>query len=169
MSSERDLMKEKIREVRRRFDALPPGDRARLRRSRSAGEIALEGSYWRIAEGAHRSALPGVVLLFAEAPQTRRLGITFAFGRFLKARLSSGEEGRDLRFRRVIASADRDELYHRMRGILRLASGGDAPVDWGELGLDLINFFPGEHVRRAWTEAYFAPTQIAVKPNKENS
>jgi CRISPR type I-E-associated protein CasB/Cse2 len=163
MSSDRDEVVAQIRAVRKRYDdTLSDGDRARLRRAKSIDEVALEGAYWRIAEGAsevHPRTLQGLVMLFGLAPQRSTVG--FALGRFLRERLVSGEEGKDLRFRRLIAR-DRDELVHRLRGVLRLACGGDVPVDWGALGADL--HFWSDRVRREWAQSFYAPSkQVAAQ------
>ena len=145
---------QQLRAVRQRYDALPAGDRAILRRCKDEGEIRLEGAYWRVVGDAKdvEYALATAVLLFPLAPHQTKQG--FSFGRFLRQHLTSSEEGAALRVRRVV-QADRDELGHRLRGLLKLASGGEKAVDWGVLGTDIVYF--GDVVRRRWTQDFFAP------------
>ena len=145
---------QQLRAVRHRYDALSAGDRAILRRCKNEDEIRLEGAYWRTVGDAKdvEHALVTAVLLFPLAPHQTKQG--FSFGRFLRQHLTSSEEGAALRVRRVV-QAERDELAHRLRGLLKLASGGEKAVDWGVLGSDLVYF--GDSVRRRWTQDFFAP------------
>lgn len=149
-----------VREARRRFDSMSAGDRAQLRRTKDVEDLLMEGAYWRLVGNLHRPGLPNVVLLFGEAPH-RIFKMGFSFGRFLKQHLPSNEESQSLRFRRIIES-EREDLPHRMRGLLRLASKREKPVDWGALGADIIFF--GDAVKRRWTQDFFAPIQIVGKP-----
>jgi len=147
-----------LRAVRARYDKLPRGDIASLRRCRTADEIAIEGTYWRIGSPlAQRQVhLPHVVLLFPLAPQVAREGVSF--GRFLRRQLGDSD-GAALRFRRLLDSRGRDDLDHRLRGILRLACADRAPVDWGVLGTDILWFFSESgSVRRRWAQDFYAPT-----------
>ena len=69
--------------------------------------------------------------------------------------------GAALRFRRLLSCRDRerDELDHRLRGVLRLACADKAPVDWGVLGVDILWFFAeSDSVRRRWAQDFYAPT-----------
>jgi CRISPR type I-E-associated protein CasB/Cse2 len=59
-------------------------------------------------------------------------------------------------------------LDHRLRGILRLACGSGAPVDWGVLGVDILWFFAESgSVRRRWAQDFYAPAapSQASSPN----
>ena len=143
-----------LRAVRARYDALPAGDRAILRRCKTEDDVRLEGAYWRVVGDARgvEHALATAVLLFPLAPH--KTMNSFSFGRFLKQHLTSSEEGAALRVRRVV-QAERDELAHRLRGLLRLSANGTHAVDWGVLGSDLVYF--GDRVRRTWTQDFFAP------------
>lgn len=146
-----------LRAVRGRYDKLPRGDRASLRRCRTADEIALEGTYWRIGGllAQRQVHLPHVVLLFPLAPQATHE--RFSLGGFLNRRLGSSS-GAALRFRRLLDSRDRDDLDHRLRGLLRLACADQAPVDWGVLGTDILWFFAeSDAVRRRWAQDFYAP------------
>ena len=149
-----------LRQLRARYDSLSRGDTATLRRCRSADEVGLEGTYWRIAGGLARqqSHLPHVVLLFPLAPH--RASEAFRFGRFLARQLGESD-GAKLRFRRLLDCRDRDELDHRLRGLLRLACGDRDPVDWGALGTDILWFFAeAGTVRRRWAQDFYAPTPL---------
>ncbi len=150
-------LREAIRGVRRRYDQLERGRTAPIRRCRSADEIALEGVYWRIGEGIAREQrhLTHVVLLFPLTPDAPNE--KFSFGRYLHRQIGDRDNA-VLRFRRLLDSRDRDELDHRLRGILKLASGERAPVDWGVLGTDIIWFFAeSDNVRRRWAQDFYAP------------
>jgi CRISPR type I-E-associated protein CasB/Cse2 len=155
---------DELRAVRARFDKLPRGDVAVLRRCRTADEIALEGDYWRIRGGLARD-ISHVVLLFPLAGQANREG--FSFGRFLRHQLR-GRDGKvspaaTLRFRRLLDSRDKAELTHRLRGLLRLACAAGAPVDWGALGSELVWFFAESgSVRRRWAQDFYAPTSSSL-------
>jgi CRISPR type I-E-associated protein CasB/Cse2 len=154
-----DPLCEALRAVRRRYDSLRRGETAPLRRKRSAGEVALEGVYWRVGGGLaqRRHDLSHVVLLFPLAAQASPSSSPFLFGRFLRRQLGDGD-GAALRFRRLLASRDRDELDHRMWSVLRLACADKASVDWGVLGSDLLRFFSeSDYVRRRWAQDFYAP------------
>ena len=153
-----------LRAVRARYDKLPRGEVASLRRCRTADEIAIEGTYWRIGSPlAQRQVhLPHVVLLFPLAPQVGREG--FSFGGFLSRQLGDSD-GAALRFRRLLDSRARDDLDHRLRGILRLACADGTPVDWGVLGTDILWFFSESGaVRRRWAQDFYAPTTSRPTP-----
>ncbi len=160
-----DELATSIRDIRARFDALDRGEVAHVRRSRSARELVLEPVYWRVvgdvsarhaeiaAHGAH------VVLLFPYAKH--RAHPRFATGRYFRDHLGDGD-GAALRFRRLLACESREELDHRMRGVLRLVAGEGAPVDWGVLGRDLLWFFAeSNRVRRDWAQDFYAPLRTA--------
>lgn len=153
-------LREELLAVRRRYDELNRGETAPLRRCQTADEVARERVYWRIGGSLaqKRHDLAHVVLLFPLAPQARRSNRPFTFGQFLRRKLGDGD-GAALRFRRLLASNDRDELDHRLRGVLRLACADKAPVDWGVLGTDILWFFAeSDFVRRSWAQNFYAPT-----------
>lgn len=150
-------LKNAIRGARARYDQLTRGQTAPLRRCRSADEVALEGAFWRVAGalGREERHLAQVVLLFPLAPQSP--SEKFSFGRYLRNELPGGD-GASLRFRRLLDSRDWDELSHRLRGILKLASRNAAGVEWGALGLDILWFFAeSDNVRRRWAQDFYAP------------
>lgn len=156
-STRLDELRSDLRAVRGVYDTLPRGATAVLRRCRTAEEVALEGVYWRIGGRlAHRQIhLSHVVLLFPLAGHAVREG--FSFGRFLKRQ--TGDKGAAvLRFRRLLDSRDRDELDHRLRGLLRLACADGTAVDWGVLGADVLWFFAESGAtRRRWAQDFYAP------------
>lgn len=163
-----DEIRDELREVRFRYDKLPRGATARLRRCRSGSEVRLEPIYWQVAGksgyGAWSRWLPHVVLLYPLADQLRQLE-GFRFGRYLRHNLRDNEAAQ-LRFRRLLASRDQDELSHRLRGLLRLAAANRAPVDWGGLGLDIVWFFAeSDNVRRRWAQDFYAPITSATVPS----
>lgn len=158
MSTSHELQ-EGLRVVRGRYDELKRGETAPLRRCRTASEVALESAYWRVGGTlAHSEVhLAHVVLLFPLALQAGTSSRAFSFGRFLRGHLGESS-GAMLRFRRLIASGDRDELDHRLRGMLRLACADKAPLDWTILGRDILWFFAeSDHVRRRWAQDFYAP------------
>lgn len=128
-------LREALRSVRRRYDQLDRGKTAQIRRCRTADDVALEGAYWKIGEtlAYAQRHLPHVVLLYPMAPHASISGRRFSFGRYLRRQIGDSD-GATLRFRRLLDSRDREELDHRLRGILRLAAGDHAPVDWGSSG-----------------------------------
>lgn len=157
-------LREGIRGVRRRYDQLDRGRTAPIRRCRTAGEVALEGAYWRIGDALAREQghLPHVVLLFPLAPHAKNE--KFSFGRYLFRQIGDRDNA-VLRFRRLLDSRDRDELDHRLRGILKLASADRTPVDWGVLGTDILWFFgERETVRRRWAQDFYAPISREPTP-----
>lgn len=146
-----------LRALRGRYDQLPRGQTAAIRRCKTADEIALEGVYWRIAAAgpAAQPYLAHVVLLFPLV--AHRTKDDFAFGRYLRHHLGDGD-GAALRFRRLLDCRDRDELDHRLRGVLKLAARDGSPVDWGVLGVDILWFFAeSDAVRRRWAQDFYAP------------
>ena len=147
-------LRDAIRAVRGRYDQLPRGQTAAIRRCKTADEVALEGVYWRIAASEHADQpnLTHVVLLFPLV--AHRTKDDFAFGRYLRHQLGDGD-GAALRFRRLLDCRDRDELDHRLRGVLKLASRDGAAVDWGVLGTDILWFFAeSDAVRRRWAQDF---------------
>ena len=155
-----------LRSVRGRYDQLDRGKTAQIRRCRTADDVALEGTYWRIGETLAREQrhLPHVVLLFPIALQVSITEKMFSFGQYLRRHIGE-RDASTLRFRRLLDSRDRDELDHRLRGILRLAAGDHAPVDWGVLGLDVLWFFAeSDAVRRRWAQDFYAPTSRERSP-----
>lgn len=150
-------LRDEVRAMRARYDALDRGGKAAIRRHRIATELPLERVYWQVAGGLGRTEwnLEHVVLLFPLA--TQRGHQRFSFGKYL-ARELGDNAGARLRFRRLVASRDRDELDHRLRDLLRLADGVHNPVDWGELGRDILWFFAeSDAVRRSWAQDFYAP------------
>lgn len=148
-----------LRGVRARYDSLQRGRTAAIRHCKTAEDVILEPVYWHVAGPlAERRNLPHVVLLFPLVPQLRNLsGGRFSLGRYLRRQLGD-TGGATLRFRRVMASADLDDLDHRLRRVLRLASTDGGLVDWGVLGADILWFFHENHlVRRRWAQDFYAP------------
>jgi CRISPR type I-E-associated protein CasB/Cse2 len=153
-----------IRAVRSEYDqGLSPGDRAVLRRCREPGELLLEGAFWRVAsrfgDERARPRLAVVVFLFAACDAARPDGK--GFGRFLHRHLTRGKKlspGAKLRFRRLIAAPDVDALATRLR---RLLVSLQAPLDWGVLGYDLMQWqrstVGAEEVPRRWAQDFYAP------------
>ncbi|MCE9574551.1 MAG: type I-E CRISPR-associated protein Cse2/CasB [Deltaproteobacteria bacterium] len=161
-ASHADVLVDDIRVVRARYDQLDRGLVAQLRRCRSATEVELEGTYWRIAGDFGRRQpnlvrhLAHVVLLFPYAAHRTRQG--FSVGRFLREQLDD-KDGSSLRVRRILAVETRDELDHRLRALLRLTAAGGAPVDWGVVGRDLLWFFAeSDATRRRWAQDFYAPS-----------
>ena len=117
-STRGDALRNAIRDVRRRYDQLDRGQTAPIRRCRTADEVALEGAYWRIGEAVTHEQwhLPHVVLLFPLAPHT--VNDRFSFGCYLRKQCGNSDTA-SLRFRRLLDSRDRNELDHRLRGLLR--------------------------------------------------
>lgn len=154
-----------IRDVRMRYDRLERGRTAPIRRCRSANELALEGAYWRIGDALAREQrhFVHVVLLFPLAKHATNE--RFSFGRYLHRQVGDRDNA-VMRFRRLLDSRDRDELDHRLRGMLRLAGADDVPVDCGVLGTDILWFFAdSDSVRRRWAQDFYAP--ISVEPSAE--
>lgn len=157
-----------IRLVRARYDQLERGPVAQLRRCRSAAAIELEGAYWRVAGDFSKSNpnltrhVPHLVLLFPYAGQ--RTKSTFSVGQFLRDHLGD-KPGANLRFRRVLSAESRDELDHRLRGLLRLAAADGARVDWGVLGRDILWFFAeSDATHRRWAQDFYAPMTHDTSP-----
>ena len=170
-----ERLQDDLREIRRRYDSLSRGRRAAIRHSKTVEDLVLDPVYWHVAGAlTHtRRDLPHVVLLFPYAAQGRQRTRQFSFGRFLAQRLGD-TEGAALRFRRIMASSDPDDLDHRLRGVLRLACGDGAAIDWAVLGADILGFFhEGRHVRRRWAQDFYAPiasdTPTATRPDSRRT
>lgn len=150
-------LRDEVRDVRRRYDQLPRGLTAAIRRCRTDDDVTMEGTFWRIGGAlAHTQPhLAGVVLLFPLGEQAT--SDRFSFGRYLKRQVGDGP-GALLRVRRLLDSRDRAELLHRLRATLRLAARGGAPLDWGVLAEDIFWFFgESNRVRRRWAQDFYAP------------
>ena len=144
-----------VRAVRARYDRLAPPEVAALRRCRTAADVVLDGTYWRIGGklAERQTHLAHVILLFPHArhDESRR----FAMGTFLRRTLGD-EAGAQRRFRRLLDSRERDELDRRLGSVLRLACSGGRGVDWGVLGRDILSFFAeGDDVKRRWARTFY--------------
>lgn len=156
-ASRLEALRNEIRQVRNRYDALERGRTAAIRRCKDADDVVLEAAFWHVGAELARAEryLPHVVLLFPVV--SHKTQVRFSFGRYLRTQLGDGD-GANLRFRRLLDSRDRDELSHRLRAVLRLAGGSGAPVDWGVLGADILWFFAAsESVKRRWAQDFYAP------------
>lgn len=157
------LDEEHVRAVRRAYDGLSPGDRAVLKRCRDAGEISMEGAFWRVVRAAPEPArvrLAEVVLCFSAAQQLRHTAGFNPGGYFRRALAGRKHDLTDagaLRFRQLLQVRDREELAHRLRRLLVFA---DAPVDWGRLGRDV--FYWGDRVRRRWAQDFYSNAKEAA-------
>lgn len=151
-----DAIQQSIREARHRYDALDRGQTAPLRRCRTANEVGVEGVYWCVAGSfGQEQNLSHVVLLFPLASQSTQP--RFSFGQYLRRHLGD-TDGAKLRVRRLLACRDREELGHRLRGVLKLANATSHPVDWGILGSEILWFFAENgNARRRWAEGFYAP------------
>jgi CRISPR type I-E-associated protein CasB/Cse2 len=165
----RQALAQDLRSVRAAYDQLERGESAAIRRARDAAELALEGVFWRIGGATARRErhLAHVVLAFPLAEH--RTMATFSFGLYLQRAIGANASGL-MRFRRLLASRDRDELDRRLRALLRLAAKDGAPVDWGVLGADVLWFFASsDRVRRRWAQDFYAPiaSERSTSPSKE--
>src|SRR5437762_11639708 len=82
-----------VRRVRRAYDALPRGDRAVLRRCRSARDVMLEGTFWRLVDDVPAELQPRfapVVACFPSARALARAGAGLSLGAHLRRRLYQG-------------------------------------------------------------------------------
>jgi CRISPR type I-E-associated protein CasB/Cse2 len=152
----REDLEHKVRDARRRYDKLSRGETASLRRCRTANESELESIFWKVNDSQRIPNFAHVVVLFPLA-NARLATRPFSFGSFLRGKLGDTDSAA-LRFRRVLESRTRDELDHRLRGLLKLATADGSRVDWGVLGVDVLWFF-GERdsVRRRWAQDFYAP------------
>lgn len=142
------------------------GDRPELRRCRNIDDVLMSEAYHRarrLLAGAGFSVqyqdekLANVIGLFAhvrthqKAPKARSLAVQMASGG------SAGEGARvsGLRFRRLLQVRDRDELYARLMGVIRLL---DQTVDINLLARDVFYWSAdtGNRVRRQWATDYWA-------------
>lgn len=153
-----DRLRGRLRDARMRYDQLSQGHCAHIRRCKTASDLLVEGSYWRIGGAlAHEEQyLPHVVLLFPFASHVRH--DRFSFGCYLHAHLGN-PGGATFRFRRLLDSRDGPELDRQLRAIMRLVTRARAPVDWGVVGTDILDFYVKRNeVRRRWAQDFYAPT-----------
>ena len=155
-----------VRRLRGRYDALPPGGKATLRRCATASELGAEGMFWRLVDDAHvpddeRWRMAHVVACFDAAGVGRE-----RFARWLRGTAYGDVQkpddlpARAVRVRRMLASRDRDELVHHLRRLLRHGfQKSRRGVDWGALGADIL--FWGDGVRRSWAEEFFTSKLIS--------
>lgn len=159
-------VKELAGALRARYDALPPGAKATLRRCGTANELRVEGVYWRLIDdaavpSAARSNMAYVVGCFDTAESGSE-----SFARWLRRTaygdVKSGDlPARSVRFRRLLAASHGDELVHHLRALLRQGfQKSSRGVNWSELGADI--FFFGDAVRRRWAEQFFTGSTTAA-------
>lgn len=153
--------KEATLRARDRYDALPPGARAKLKRCRTADDLLEEGVFWRLVDDMGidnklRQQFARVVLCFPYA-EASHAGMPFP--RWLRTTVYGEVKDSDLptrasRFRRALAARDRDELAHELRRLLQHGFNATRRgVEWGELGADIIYW--GDAVRRRWAQQFF--------------
>lgn len=134
------------------------GDRAQLRRAKTAEEVLVSPAYQRTLIAILRSrklnpslsqqerlALGAGVLSHAESltdgpPMPRRLGQLQVLD----------ESIRDLRFRRLLAVTDRDELYIGLLRMLKFMKGKVDPVS-----LVLGAYWWNERTKKEWAREYY--------------
>jgi CRISPR system Cascade subunit CasB len=149
-------------EVWRRELRHVPGLRAELRRARCGDEVFLTSAFQRglapwlasrgfpLGHNEKRGLARGVGLL---AHLDRTAGGT-TLARQLADAPSGSQHVRDVRFRRLLAVDDYDDLYIMLLRLLRYLDGA-ANVR------DLVTgaFFWGETIKRRWAEQYFTGTK----------
>ncbi len=151
-----ELTAEQAREVRQRYDALSPQERAALARCPDANAIMMERSFWSVAGSSSddvRLRLAHLVACYPNAPQMADPA-GFKPGAFLRSVLHPGAESVEpaqaQRYRQLVQARDVDELVHRLRRILAEAK---APVDWGVLGRDMFQW--SDMVRKVWDKDFY--------------
>lgn len=163
VGTHRDETEARVRALRERYDGLPAGARAALRRLGAADDLLLEGVFWRLVgeakiPEADRARMAHVVACFDSANHVARAE---PFGRWLRRTVFDGVKDADLptravRVRRLLAARDRNELVHQLRRLVRHGfQKTRRGVDWAALGADILWW--GDGVRRRWAQDFFAP------------
>lgn len=160
------------RSLRMRYDALPPGPKAMLRRCATADDVRAEGVYWRLVEEAgvpeqERRRMAHVVACFDAAGSGSE-----SFARWARATVYGDVKQQDLparslRMRRLLAARDRDELVHQLVKLLRHGfAKSRRGTDWGALGADVL--FWGDGVRQKWAQHFYTskPTAAGLQPQE---
>lgn len=142
------------------------GDRARIRRSRSPDEVAMQSIYYELLESVldinggdilskmvpYR--LPLIAGLLAHVKENdSKCPIAKAMG--MKKQGSDRSVISDLRFRRILRTEDRGELYITMIRIIKMLDG---KVDVRDLTTSL--FFWNEQTRKRWASQYYLQKDI---------
>jgi CRISPR type I-E-associated protein CasB/Cse2 len=164
-----------VEEVHRAYARLSPGYRAILRRAGTPDELRIEGVFWRLMEdvsvpAGDRWRMAEIVLCFDA--EREKPAVRLHFARWVRRIAFSKVTNEDLparavRFRRLLAARNRNELVHEMRRLLRQGYQQQhrLGVDWGLLGADV--FFWNEGVRRRWAEQFFSNIDMKLAPAKE--
>lgn len=151
METKREIQ-EIAKTIRNRYDNLHNRQISAIKRCHVTEDLKLESSYYTLIRE-FKGDLSGVVILFPYASQVIDAS-NFYFGSYLKNNLANlSEDSKERRFRQLVDSQDKDQLTHRLRGLLKIS---DSPVDWGVLGSDILRFFwQGGSVKKSWAEGFY--------------
>ncbi len=142
------------------------GDRARLRRCRSIDDVLLTPSYYALREGLkskgfdaqqHKDGdrrLATVVGLLSHIKENQT-GADFAEQLATRRKDSQDAKLSGLRFRRLLTIDDRDKLFEKMIGVIRLLDGTLNVQDFAK---DLYYWRPDSQcwVKKSWAQAYYS-------------
>lgn len=125
------------------------GDRAELRRAKNSLEVVFSPAYHKLYRRLHlpdKEALALVAGLCAHVKETR-------FDAGIAEQMASGDKASvsGLRFRRLLAIKDRDELYHAMIRVIRMLGGVVNVCD-----LAKAVYWWNEKTKKQWACKYYA-------------
>ena len=108
-----------------------------------------------------RAQSPG----FDDVPKGRRRSPSLGLSaQLLRRKLKNGADSLDVRFNALVDSRP-DDLFVRLRHLVRLMRSHDVPLDFGTLFTDLQQWHGSSDARRAvrrrWTEDYWRPLKEA--------
>lgn len=133
------------------------GDRADLTRCRTLDQLFLTASYHRLRIAARSAELPvrddSLALVAGILAEVREsAGSREGFGKRMASHAKNSERAvvSGLRFRRLIQIEDAEELYPRLRRIIRLC---DRTASVGPLAADLAYW--GSITRKNWALQYY--------------
>ena len=138
------------------------GDRAGLRRCRSIDEVLLSSVYFEVRHQLQRRdiniwsdrRLASVVGLLARVKVNDE---SDSFARQLARRRKESNDAKlsGLRFRRLLQIDDRDTLYEKMIGVIRLLDGS---INVPSFARDIFYWNPDTScdVRKKWAEQYYS-------------
>jgi CRISPR type I-E-associated protein CasB/Cse2 len=170
------LTEDKNRETIERISKLGSGDLAILRRCNKnpledtklfsvLGRLGFINSY-------EKSLIACLYAVYHRNEDNPYYSESFNFGKaFQEAYNPEQKEDKDIRFRALLTSSDKEQLSYRLRQSVKLIKSHNIKIDFSILLKNLYNWDSNKQwVQRKWAEGYYksAPESNANLPDSDN-
>lgn len=170
------LIEDKYRDAIERISKLGSGDLAVLRRCNKnpledtkvfsvLGRLGFINSY-------EKSLVACVYAVYHRKEDNPYYSDSFNFGKaFQEAYNPEQKEDKDIRFRALLTSSDKEQLSYRLRQSIKLIKSHNIKIDFSILLKNLYNWNSDKQwVQREWAKGYYksAPESNAISPDSDN-